>query len=224
MKTRINNIIKKITSNKEKKVNNQQIILLLNILNINNHINYNIITVTGTNGKGSTCTILSNILTYNNISNVCHISPHLHTFNERVLYNSKSIDDKLLIEYLIKIYRCCKKLNIRIQYHTVGFLCSWLHIKYKKPEWIILEVGIGGRLDPANLFDAKIAILTSLGLDHVGILGNNIEEISLEKVQISRSNKDFIVGTKLPSSSYKYLHNINANIIIAKNRKTINPE
>ena len=174
-----------------------------------------IIIVGGTNGKGSTVAILERIFKYNNINFVSHTSPHLLRFNERIKYNGIAISNQSLISALIRIQKVVHHLNLRLSYYQIGFLCACVYMNCKMPAWFILEVGMGGRLDPANHFDADIAILTSIGLDHTEILGNNIETIGFEKTHIARPNKPIILGSAMPTSVNNYLHGVNANIIKA---------
>lgn len=175
-----------------------------------------IITVTGTNGKGSTVAILSHILQHNAIDHICHTSPHICFFNERISYNQQPISDHDLLDYLQQIYALCLKLNIKLHYHFISFVSTWLYIQARKPQWVILEVGVGGRLDPANLFDTDIAIITTVALDHCEMLGNTIEKIALEKAHIARAHKPVIVGHNFPQDALDYLTHINANIIYAE--------
>ena len=185
------------------------------LLKLKIHHKPKIITITGSNGKGSTVEIISHILWYNNISHICHTSPHIQRFNERISYNRKNIDDNDLTIYINRIYSLCLKLNFKLHYHFIAFLCTWLHIEKKQPEWAILEVGIGGQFDPANLFDADIAVLTTVSLDHCNLLGDNIETIALTKAHIARSKKPIIIGNEIPRTALNFLTHIGAKIIQA---------
>ena len=175
-----------------------------------------VIIVGGTNGKGSTVTILEHIFKHNHIDCLSHTSPHLLQFNERIKYNGIVISDTAVIAALIQLKKIVHKLNLGLRYYQISFLCACLYMNRKMPAWFILEVGIGGRLDPANSFNADIAILTYIGLDHTEILGDNIEAIGLEKAHIARCNKPIVLGSAMPKSVNKYLHHLNANIIQAQ--------
>ena len=188
--------------------------LFLNALSIDQY-KPNTIIIGGTNGKGSTVAILESVLNYNNISFVSHTSPHLMQFNERITYNSTMISNQSLIIALTKIQRVVHQFQLRLNYYQISFLCACTYMNFKMPKWFILEIGMGGRLDPANYFDADIAILTYIGLDHTEILGSNVEDIGLEKVPIARSNKPVILGSNMPVSVNNYLNQINANVIDA---------
>lgn len=187
-----------------------------------------IITITGTNGKTSTVAIISKIFQYNKINYISHISPHLYTFNERIKYNNIVITDNVLLQYLEIIYNICVYMNIKLNYYGISFLCTWLNIQKYKPTWAILEVGMGGKLDPANLFDADIGIITNISLDHTEVLGNTLEQIALNKVHIARFKKPIILGTKLPIKALEFLNTIKAKIIysspvIQKTKFNIHP-
>ncbi len=179
----------------------------------------NIITITGTNGKGSTLFALAHFFAYNKISFIAHSSPHFNAFNERINDNGTAISDETLFLILQTIDHAAEALQIRLNYYQVGFLCALCHTESKKPKWLILEVGIGGRVDPANYFDADIAIITYVGLDHMEVLGNSIEQIAWDKAHIARTDKPIIIGEALPSNAYQYLRSINAHIIHAKKRQ-----
>ena len=215
----IEELLRKITSLKFSQADFTSLNFFLSKLNIK----YvpKIITVTGTNGKGSTVAILSHILQYNHIDHIYHISPHIKSFNERISYNQKDISDVTLLLYLDLIYEVCLQLKSRLPYHFVSFLCAWLYIQKKQPHWAILEVGVGGRLDSANLFDADIAIITTVALDHCDILGNTIEQIALEKVHIARPNRPLIIGDKIPKNALDYLNNIGTYIIKANKKNNL---
>ena len=168
--------------------------------------------VSGTNGKGSTVSIIESILLHNLVSCVVHTSPHVVIFNERIRHNGKAISDSIINPMLIKLSKVLTKLNIKITYHLIAFFCSCMLMDIKKPEWFILEVGLGGRLDPANVFNADISILTCVDFDHTDTLGDNLPVIGLEKSHIARSNKIIMLGTVMPSSVTNYLNSINSII------------
>ena len=174
-----------------------------------------IITVGGTNGKGSTVAILERLFKFNKINCVSYTSPHLLQFNERIKFNGILISNQSLIPILIEIEKIVYQIKLGLNYYQISFLCACVYMHHKAPAWFILEVGIGGRLDPANQFDSDISILTCIGLDHTEVLGDNIESIGLEKSHIARSNKPIILGSAMPISVYNYLKQINANIIKA---------
>ena len=158
-----------------------------------------IISVTGTNGKGSTLEILSRVLSNNNYRVGLFSSPHLIRFNERIRINNVSISDD-------EILKCLKKLEVLEEYKDFNFfqlfslVCFMIFSKKQLDVWL-LEVGLGGRYDPVNCFDADISVITKVALDHEDILGKGIENIGREKAGIIRKNNVTIFGEgKIPKS------------------------
>ncbi len=158
-----------------------------------------IISVTGTNGKGSTLEILSRVLSNNNYRVGLFTSPHLIRFNERIRINNEPVlDDEIL--------QCLKKLEVLDEYKDFNFfqlfslVCFMIFSKKQLDVWL-LEVGLGGRYDPVNCFDADISVITKVALDHEDILGKGIENIGREKAGIIRKNNVTIFGEgKIPKS------------------------
>lgn len=173
--------------------------------------NTRIITITGTNGKGTTVALLKHLFTYNQQSFIAHTSPHILRFNERISDGMECISNSDLYAILQWIDR--HRGEYCIGYHQLSFLVSCLLAKQKQPQWLILEVGIGGRLDPANLFDADIAVITNIGLDHTELLGDTVEKIGYEKVHIARRGRPIFVGSKMPKTVIDYCQEIGAELI-----------
>ena len=164
-----------------------------------------IISITGTNGKGSTLEILSRVLTNNNFEVGLFSSPHLIKFNERIRVNNKSVSDEELLYWL-------KKLEDLDEYKDFNFfqlfalVCFMIFSDRKLDVWL-LEVGLGGRYDPVNCFDADISVITKVALDHENILGKGVENIGREKAGIIRKNNLTIFGEgKIPKSVKKAIH------------------
>ena len=153
-----------------------------------------VITVAGTNGKGSTCKFLATTLLKSGYSVGLYTSPHLINFQERININGLDIDSKLLCEALSAIYTCSKALNIKLSYFEFTTLAALYAFKALDVDFIILEVGLGGRLDAVNIVDADLAIICSIGLDHTHILGNTLEKIAFEKAGIIKKGKISVVG------------------------------
>ena len=169
-----------------------------------------IISVTGTNGKGSTLEILSQVLNNNNFKVGLFTSPHLVRFNERIKINNMSVTDK-------EILKTFKQLENLKDYKSFNFfqlfsLACFVIFSNRKLDVWLLEVGMGGRLDPVNCFDADVSVITKIALDHEDILGKGLENIGKEKAGIIRSNQDFIYGEgKIPESVKKVLDKLNPN-------------
>jgi len=143
-----------------------------------------IITIAGTNGKGSTVACLEALLMAAGRTTGTYISPHLQRYNERVRVNGKDIGDEELIAAFSKVEAARK--NITLTYFEFGTLAAFLLLADAGVEDWILEVGLGGRLDAVNVLDPDLAIITSVDIDHVAFLGNDREIIGFEKAGILR--------------------------------------
>ena len=146
-----------------------------------------VFSISGTNGKGSTCQMLSLLLVADNTKVGVYTSPHIHQFSERVQINHLPADEGLLVKAFEAIERARGKISL--SYFEATTLVSLLIFAWEKVDYAILEVGLGGRLDAINIIDADAAILTSVGLDHQDFLGDDLENIALEKAGIFRANK-----------------------------------
>lgn len=152
----------------------------------------NLIHVAGTNGKGSVCAYLSNILIANKMRVGTFISPHLIEVNERILLDMIPISDNDL-ESISKYVR--ERLNnskISPTYFEYLFYIAMVHFSNSNLDFVILETGMGGRLDVTNVFDDNLSIITSIGMDHMQYLGNNIGDIAFEKAGIIKCNSTVI--------------------------------
>ena len=175
-----------------------------------------IISVTGTNGKGSTLEILSRVLSNNNYRVGLFSSPHLIRFNERIRINNVSISDD-------EILKCLKKLEVLEEYKDFNFfqlfslVCFMIFSKKQLDVWL-LEVGLGGRYDPVNCFDADISVITKVAIDHEDILGKGVENIGREKAGIIRKNNVTIFGEgKIPNSVDKIISNLKPSFYKVEN-------
>lgn len=151
-----------------------------------------LITVAGTNGKGSTVAFLESILLAHGYRVGAYTSPHLIAFNERVRLNGQPVDDDSLIEAFEQIEAV--RGDTSLTYFEFTTLAAMLVFRSQPLDVIVLEVGLGGRLDAVNIWDADVAIVTSVDLDHQQFLGDTREQIALEKIGIGRPGKPLIVG------------------------------
>ena len=169
-----------------------------------------IISVTGTNGKGSTLEILSQVLSNNNYKVGLFTSPHLIKFNERIKINNRAVTDKEIIETFKKLENLSDYKSFNF-FQLLALACFVIFSNRKLDIWL-LEVGLGGRLDPVNCFDADVSVITKIALDHEEILGKGRENIGKEKAGIIRSDQVFIYGEGLiPNSVKKVVDNLNPN-------------
>lgn len=158
-----------------------------------------LITVAGTNGKGSTIAFIEAIARASGLTIGVYTSPHLLRYNERVRLNGIDISDAELIAAFEAIELA--RGEIPLTYFEFGTLAGIYIFAKSDLDLIVLEVGLGGRLDAVNILDADVAVITTIDLDHQAYLGNDREAIGLEKAGIMRSGKPCIVGEKDPPSS-----------------------
>ena len=179
-------------------------------LHLLERVDCKVITVAGTNGKGTTCAFLENILLKSNYSVGVYSSPHLLKFNERVRVNGSNVVDSKLIEAFEAIEVARKEITLTFfEYATLAGLYVFLK---EKVDVILLEVGLGGRLDATNIIDADISVLTSIGLDHQEFLGNTRESERKKKIGICRTGKPAIIGEPdVPENVKAKLKDIAAN-------------
>ena len=156
-----------------------------------------VITVAGTNGKGSSVALLESIYQNAGYQTGVYTSPHLLRYNERIHLNGEDVEDEVICEAFERIDQARLENNeeISLTYFEFGSLAA-LDIYYRaKPDVIILEVGLGGRLDVVNIIDADIALITSIGIDHTSWLGNDRETIAVEKAGIMRKDRPVIFSS-----------------------------
>lgn len=150
-----------------------------------------VITVAGTNGKGSTCRFLEVALMKLGLKVGVYSSPHLIRYNERVRINGQLLDDQAHIDSFAEIDQ---KKTASLTYFEFSTLSALKLFKNANLDVVILEVGLGGRLDATNIVDPNLAVITSIDIDHVAFLGNNREDIGREKAGIFRANIPVIIG------------------------------
>jgi len=158
-----------------------------------------VITVGGTNGKGSTCAMLESILAAAGYRAALYTSPHLLRYNERVRIGAREADDAALCEAFAAVEEA--RGQTPLTYFEYGTLAAlWLFAR-ERIEAAVLEVGLGGRLDAVNAVDPDCAVLTSVGIDHVEYLGATRESIGREKAGIFRAGRPAVVAEPDPPES-----------------------
>ena len=152
-----------------------------------------VIHVAGTNGKGSTLSFIKNILQNNGYSVHAYSSPHLEKFSERIDINNKQVNSSKLIRSLEYVKKINKKKPITF-FEITTATAFYLFSKHKA-DFLILETGLGGRLDATNIIPKKlISIITSIGIDHEEFLGNTLKKITTEKLGIVKNTNNVIIA------------------------------
>ena len=158
-----------------------------------------VITVGGTNGKGSTCAMLERILLCAGYRVGLYTSPHLLNYNERVRVNGAAVGDAQLCAAFARVEAARQEAgDVALTYFEFGTLAAWEVFAAASLDAVILEVGLGGRLDATNAYDADCAIVTTIGLDHMDYLGPTRETIGREKAGICRAGRPLICGDDDP--------------------------
>ncbi|SDB80840.1 dihydrofolate synthase / folylpolyglutamate synthase [Acinetobacter boissieri] len=145
-----------------------------------------VITVAGTNGKGSTTTIISQILKHAGYRVGLYQSPHIYRFNERVKISGVEATDAELIAAFVTVDQARRDCDLTLSFFEATTLAAFLIFKQRQCDVLVLEIGLGGRLDVVNIIDPDVAVITNIGLDHVDWLGDTIEKIAKEKAGIIR--------------------------------------
>lgn len=158
-----------------------------------------VITVGGTNGKGSCVAFLSTIYHTAGYRVATYTSPHLLRFNERICINQKPVDDNTLCNAFEEVKTALQDTSLTFFEFTT--LAAFLIFKRADLDVIILEVGLGGRLDAVNIIDADVAIVSTVALDHMDYLGPTREHIGFEKSGIFRASKPAVCGDPYPPTS-----------------------
>ena len=154
--------------------------------------------IAGTNGKGSTVSYLTALFQASGHSVGSFTSPHIMRFNERIMLNSEQISDQAIIELANVLY----PLYMEISETDLGPLTEFevvtammfLHFSRVQPDVVLLEVGLGGLFDSTNIITPELTLITTIGMDHLQILGNTIEEIAFQKAGIIKPEVPLIMG------------------------------
>lgn len=151
-----------------------------------------IVTVTGTNGKGSTCAFLASLVAEQGLRVGVYSSPHLLRYNERVRINGQNATDQQLCEAFSAVEQARGETSLT--YFEMGTLAAFWLFAQTKLDVVILEVGLGGRLDAVNILAADVAVITNIGLDHQDWLGDSRDSVAYEKAGIFRAGHPAVCG------------------------------
>src|ERR1700733_6298562 len=176
---------------------------------------YRVITVGGTNGKGSTVATLEALLLALGLRVGALTSPHLLRYNERVHIGGREVSDAQLVDVFERIEAARGATTLTFfEYNTLAALLLFADAKV---DVAVLEVGLGGRLDAVNLVAADVAVLCSVGFDHRDWLGDTLEAIGAEKAGIFRAGRPAVLGTpQMPASVYAAIEQLGARAVIAE--------
>ena len=158
-----------------------------------------VITVAGTNGKGSTCAMLESVLRHAGFQTGLYTSPHLVHFEERCRFNGQPATSLDLISHFEKVEAA--RGDVSLSFFEFTSLAIFSLLASAKLDVVILEVGLGGRLDAVNIINSDCAVITSIDLDHQALLGDNREAIGLEKAGIMRAQQPVVVCDPSPPES-----------------------
>lgn len=174
-----------------------------------------VVVVAGTNGKGSVCAYLSQIYTQAGFKVGTLTSPHLLRYNERIAVNTRPVEDAAIVASFERIEAA--RAGISLTYFEFNTLAAVDIFIREKVDVMVLEVGLGGRLDAVNVFDADCAVVTSVDLDHQAFLGDTVEQVAFEKAGVFRSGKPAICGqTPPPESLRRHAWEIGAELLLIK--------
>ncbi|MBQ0795978.1 bifunctional tetrahydrofolate synthase/dihydrofolate synthase [Zhongshania sp.] len=163
---------------------------------LNITLNMPVITVAGTNGKGSCVALLSSILGQQGYRVGAYTSPHIIHYQERIVVAGNNVDDETLCSAFAAIDEA--RGEISLTYFEFGTLAALLIFEQQAVDVAVLEVGLGGRLDAVNIVDADVAIVSSIAIDHEAWLGSDREMIGREKAGVFRSDRPAIIGDPQP--------------------------
>jgi dihydrofolate synthase/folylpolyglutamate synthase len=177
------------------------------------HFNCPVITVAGTNGKGSCVELTKAILMAAGYRVATYTSPHLLHYNERIRIADELVSDAALCDAFASIEKV--RGDVSLTYFEFGTLAALWLFKQVPLDAIILEVGLGGRLDAVNCVDADVAVISMVDLDHMDYLGNTREHIAREKAGIMRPNKPCVFGDfSLPHAVYEQAALLNSALSV----------
>ncbi|NNH88058.1 bifunctional tetrahydrofolate synthase/dihydrofolate synthase [Acinetobacter terrae] len=176
-----------------------------------------VLTVAGTNGKGSTTTTLAAILNAQGYKVGLYQSPHIYRFNERVKLSGIEVDDQTLVDAFVQVDQARRDCDLTLSFFEATTLAAFVIFKTKQCDVWVLEVGLGGRLDVVNVIEPDVAVITNIGLDHTDWLGDTIEKIAFEKAGIIRPNIPVIFAglQTLPQAIQNKVDECNAILYVA---------
>ena len=187
-----------------------------------------VIHVAGTNGKGSVCAFIKNIMMDAGYNVGFFISPHLVSMRERICINDEMISENDFVDAYLTVKNALEKMSKdeNISYFAILFLMAMVYFDKQKPDYIILETGLGGRLDATNSLQKKeLCVITEIGLDHTAYLGNTFAEIAAEKAGILKKGVKAVFCDKRRESTevfVKAAETLKCNYVLINDKNTLN--
>ncbi|MCU7905050.1 MAG: bifunctional tetrahydrofolate synthase/dihydrofolate synthase [Candidatus Thiodiazotropha sp. (ex Epidulcina cf. delphinae)] len=174
-----------------------------------------VVTVAGTNGKGSSVAMLEAIYHQAGFRVGAYTSPHLLRYNERIRLNGVTVSDQQLCRVFDEIDQA--RVSATLTYFEFGTLAALTIFAEEKPDLVILEVGLGGRLDAVNIIDADVALITTVDLDHTDWLGDDREVIGREKAGIMRAHRPVVLADEeMPRSVFSHAERLQAEVFASR--------
>lgn len=186
--------------------------------------NRKVIHIAGTNGKGSTSAFLENIFFYSGHNVGKFTSPHILKYNERIVSNKKMISDEKIQKYYEVVKKILSELKLKINFFEITTFVALLFFEEENLEFIILETGLGGRLDATNVVNSVISVITNVSFDHTAILGNTLKEIAFEKAGIIKNGEICIFSQNLSELENEINKKTKKSINVLKKYKNIDIE
>jgi len=153
--------------------------------------------IAGTNGKGSVAAMMESVLRRSGYRTGLYTSPHLINFNERIRMDGKPLDSGVLAERVTELRSVVEKLaleGVQVTFFEATTALAFAVFRDEKPDWVVLETGLGGRLDSTNVVEPAVTAITSIGMDHMEYLGSTLAEIAREKAGILKSGCPLVLG------------------------------
>lgn len=173
-----------------------------------------VISVAGTNGKGSTSHSIATLLQAQGVRVGLYQSPHLLDFNERIKIDGKSVADDALIDAFWVVERARVATGQSLSFFEMTTLAAFVCFHKQNLDAWVLEIGLGGRLDVVNLIAPTLAVITSIGIDHTDWLGADIQSIGREKAGILRPNIACVLGENMPQSVHDEVKKLGVNVAL----------
>lgn len=157
---------------------------------------YKTVHVAGTNGKGSVCTKIAKALSLSGYNVGLFTSPHIYTYNERIQINGKPVEMELIYEAYHTLMLLLKKEGLQSHFFEITTFLALLIFQKSKIDIAVIETGIGGLFDTTNVIDPVVSVITTLGMDHMEMLGDNLDAIAFQKGGIIKESVPVVIGRR----------------------------